>query len=124
METLQNLPEFKDITVNGQDFKIHADVYKTGGIKIIDEGNVFPPALKEAAGKIAAKVMKGELGDIMKVATPAQIHNPGSHLTLKMNESSLVNYLTTAAQVADPVERLKTAIPYFVCGLFISPTII
>ena len=58
---------------------------------------MLPAAIKEVAGKVAAKALKGEVGDIMKVPTPAQIHHPGSHLTLKMNESSYVNYLTTAA---------------------------
>ena len=53
------MPEFKDIEINGQDFKVQSDVYKTGGIKIVDEGGIFPAALKEVAGKVAAQVMKG-----------------------------------------------------------------
>ena len=71
METLSKLPEFKDIEINGQEFKVHKDVYKTGGIRIVDEGGVFPPACKEAAAKLAAKVLKGEVNDILRVPTPA-----------------------------------------------------
>ena len=99
-------------------------MYKTGGIKIVDEGSIFPAAAKDVASKIAAKTLKGEIGDVLKVPTPAQVHHPGSHLTLKMNESSFVNYLTTAASVADTTERMKLVIAFFTCNFFINPTLV
>ena len=60
----------------------------------------------------------------MKHPSPAQIHHPGSHLTLKMNESTYVNYLTMAAACPDPAMRMKFVLTFFVSNFFINPTLI
>ena len=54
------MPYFHTEEIDGQEFKVHPDVYKTGGVKIVDEGKLLPAAVKDCASKIAKAAFSTE----------------------------------------------------------------
>jgi len=62
---------------------------------LIDEGNVVPRAFKEFMGKVAKKLMKADLGDILKTPAPAYVHHDRSYLESACYDLSFsAKYLT------------------------------
>lgn len=94
-----------------------------GGIQLLDEGGIIPGAVKEVAGKVAAKVLKGDLSDILKVAAPAYVHVERTYV--EGAAADLIwssRFLTKAAECVDPIERLKYVITSYLAGNHISPS--
>lgn len=78
---------------------------------------------KDYAGKIAKKIVTGQLQDILRTPAPAFIHYPRTYLEgacMDLSYSSI--YVTKAAEVTDPLERLKLIISMYVGGQHINPT--
>lgn len=58
----------------------HELAHEKGGMRLHDEGNVIPGAVKDFLGKVANKIIKAQLTDILKTAAPAYIHYPRTYL--------------------------------------------
>lgn len=105
-----------------QSFKRHPLSHNKGGLVLRDEGNLVPKAFKEFMSKLAKKVIKADLSDILKTPAPAYVHHHRSYLegaAYDMSYSS--QYLTKAAKSSDPIERLKLITTMYVAGHHINP---
>ncbi len=45
-------------------------------MNLYDEGNIIPSAFKDYMGKIANKIIKAQLTDLLKLSSPSFIHSP------------------------------------------------
>jgi hypothetical protein len=100
----------------------HKLAHPKGGMSLLDEGNVVKTVVKDMAGKIAKKIAKGELSDILKTPAPAYIHYPRTYLEgACMDLSYSSKYLTAAARTDNPIERMKNVICMYVGGQHINP---
>ena len=100
----------------------HKLAHPKGGIQMLDETGVIPGAVKELAGKITNKLIKGDFGDILKTAAPARIHVARSYI--EGAAADLIwssKYLTQAARTNDPIERLRLVITSYLAGNHITP---
>lgn len=52
----------------------HKLAHPKGGIQMLDEGGVIPGCVKDLAGRITNKLMKGDFGDVLKTPAPAYMH--------------------------------------------------
>jgi len=88
-----------------------------GGILLVDQGHVFPGAIKEVFQKVGLKFIKGQFNDILKVSSPAKIH---AHLSLLQLTALDCGYFGThllrAATTPDPAERLKWLVGFCIGG--------
>jgi hypothetical protein len=76
----------------------HKLAHPKGGMNLIDEGNVVMTAFKDVVSKIAKKIVKVQLADILKTPTPAYVHYPRTYLEgACMDLSYSQKYLTRAA---------------------------
>jgi hypothetical protein len=101
----------------------HRLAHPKGGIQLYDEGNVVMNAFKDFAGKIAKKIAKGQVTDILRTPAPAYVHYPRTYLEgACLDLSYSAKYLTKAAESSDPLERLKNIICMYVGGHYINPT--
>lgn len=76
------------------------------------------------AAKLAKKISTGDISDILKTPSPAYIHV--EHTYCEGASSDLINavrFLTKAANIEDPIERLKLVITGYLSGNHVSPTI-
>lgn len=122
-ETLSKIEgQFQNI--QGTDLKLHPLAVKSGGLVMKDERNIIPKAVKDVLAQIAKKTMKGEVTSLISIPAPAYIHYPASHLNLQANDLLFCNYLTQAAQVNDPLERIKYLIACDIAGIFPNPTLL
>jgi hypothetical protein len=95
----------------------HKLAHPKGGIYLYDEGNVCMSAFKEFVGKIAKKIVKVQLGDLLRTPAPAYIHYPRTYLEaacIDLSYSSV--YLTKAAKCSSPIERMKNVLCMYVAG--------
>ncbi len=79
--------------------------------------------MKDIAGKVASKVFKGDLSDILKVTAPAYVHVERTYIegcAADLIWSS--RFLTKAAECVDPIERLKYVITSYLAGNHITPS--
>jgi len=113
--------ELKEI--EGLEHKVHPAAGADGGLDIIDDDNIMMMAFKEIGVKIAARVAKGQLGDISKIPSPSYIHHYISHHGLVKNDMTHVNFLNKAAATSDSVERMQHVISWFIANHFINPTL-
>lgn len=91
-------------------------------MQLIDEGGIIPAATKEILSKIASKVIKAQLSDILKMSAPALIHCPATYLECCANDMrNSGRFLTKAAETKDPIERLKYITCLYIGGQHISP---
>ena len=58
----------------------HKLAHPKGGINLYDEGNIVKVAFKEMATKIAKKIAKGQISDLLKTPAPAYMHYPRTYL--------------------------------------------
>jgi hypothetical protein len=78
--------------------------------------------VKDYAGKIASKVVKGQLGDLLRISSPSFIHSPLTYLQGAAMDLSLSSrYLTKAALTNDPFERLRLILAMYIGGSNINP---
>lgn len=90
---------------------------------MLDEDGVIPGAVKEMAGKITNKLIKGDFGDILKIPGPAKMHVERTYVEGAAADVIWASkYLTKAAETADPIERLKLVITSYLAGNHISPS--
>lgn len=61
--------------VNGEDVLLHFSATKTGGFTMRDEESIIPKAIKEIAGTVAKKLVKGEIFDLSSTPSPAYLHH-------------------------------------------------
>lgn len=94
-----------------------------GGIQLLDDGGVIPGAVKDMAGKITSKLIKGDFSDILKTPAPAYIHVERTYVEGAAADVIWSSkYLTKAAETSDPIERLKLVITSYLAGNHISPS--
>jgi hypothetical protein len=97
--------------------------YPKGGISMIDDGNIISGAAKDLIAKVAAKVSKGEFGDLLKIPGPAFMHVDRTYVEGAAADLAWSSkYLTLAAETIDPIERLKLVITSYLAGNHISPS--
>ena len=58
----------------------HKLSHPSGGLNLLDEGNVIPAAFKEVLGKLSQKFKEGDFKDLMRVSAPAIMHYPRTYL--------------------------------------------
>jgi hypothetical protein len=101
----------------------HKLAHAKGGMNLLDEGNIVKAVVKDMAAKIAKKIAKGQIKDLLSTPAPAYIHYPRTYLEgACMDLSYSQKYLTLAAQTEDPIERLKNIICMYVGGQHINPS--
>jgi hypothetical protein len=122
MESLSSIEGFTDI--EGTEFKLHPLATPEGGLIMKDEGGIIPKAVKEVLAKVAQKTLKGEVTSLISIPAPAYIHCPISHLNLAANDLIFCPLITKAAQIKDPVERIKYIVASEVAAIFPNPTFI
>jgi Oxysterol-binding protein len=94
-----------------------------GGIQMIDDGGIVPGVVKDMIAKIGNKVMKGEIGDVLKIPTPAFAHVERTYVEGAAADLAWSSkYLTRAAATSDPIERLKLVITSYLAGNHITPS--
>ena len=120
-ESLRSLEGFKEI--KDTFYKLHPMAQDDGGLGMVDSENKIPQALKDLMSKIAERTMKGQLSTLISIPMPAYIHLDMTHLNLQQNDCMFSNFLTQAASMQDPVERMKKLVAFCVAGLFVNPTI-
>jgi len=110
----------------GGEFMLHPDAnVEKGGFELKDEDGIMPAAFKNIAKKVAERVSKGQISDIGKIPAPSYIHHYFSHCRLVTNDmTNNCNYLTKAAKIEDPLERMKLVVTNFISSHFINPTLI
>jgi len=100
----------------------HKLAHPKGGMNLTDEGNVVKTAFKDMAGKLAKKIARGQISDLLKTPAPAYIHYPRTYLEgACMDLSYSQKYLTLAARTDNPIERMKNVICMYVGGQHINP---
>ena len=72
--------------VPGMEHKVHSNAGVKGGFDLVDAEGVIPAAIKEIGNKVAARVGKGQLGDISRIPAPAYVHHYFSHCGLVKND--------------------------------------
>jgi hypothetical protein len=78
--------------------------------------------VKDFIGKVANKIIKAQLSDILKTSAPAYIHYPKTYLEGAAGDVSYASkFLTKAAKTCDPILRLKYIICMYVGGSYINP---
>ena len=93
-----------------------------GGINLLDETGVIPGAIKDIAGKVTSKLIKGDFSDILKITTPAVVHVERTYVEqAAADQIWCSSLLTKAAECQDPIERLKYVSAYYLAGNHISP---
>ena len=108
--------------MNGEEKPRHKFANPKGGMTLYDEGNVIPAVFKDFVAKIASKVVKGQFSDMLKISSPSFIHCPLTYTEgASMDLSYAPKLLTKAAEVDDPIERLKLIISMYVGGSHINP---
>ena len=96
-----------------------------GGLLLQDEENVVPRAFKEFMSKVAKKILKADLSDMLKTPAPAYVHHPRTYLEGACYDLSFAaKYLTQAAKEEDPMERLRLIMVFYLAGQHINPTAI
>lgn len=84
-----------------------------------------PKAFKEVVAKITKKIINADFGDILKISAPAYTHHPRLYLEGACHDLSYsAKYLTQAARIDDPIERMKLIITMYVGGQHINPEVI
>ena len=58
----------------------HKLAHPKGGMNLYDEGGMAVAVFKDMVSKIAKKIAKAQLADILKTTTPAFIHFPRTYL--------------------------------------------
>lgn len=100
----------------------HKYAHEKGGMILRDEGNVIPGAVKEFLAKVANKIIKAQLTDILKTSAPAYIHYPRTYLQCAAEDLLYSSkYLTLAAKTSDPIERIKYILCMYIGGTHINP---
>lgn len=75
--------------------------------------------------KVAKKLIKADLSDILRTPAPAYVHHPRTYLEGAYYDMSLSSrFLTQAAKTDDPIERLKLILCMYVGGHHINPAVI
>jgi len=101
--------------------KRHPLAHPTGGLILVDEGNVIPKAFKSVMKKVAGKMAKGEFTNLMKTPAPSIMHHHRSYLEGAAADLSYAShFLTKAAEAKDPMERLKNVLCLYVGGHHIN----
>lgn len=76
-------------------------------------------------GKVAKKILKADLGDILKTPAPAYVHHPRTFIEGACYDLSFAaKYLTQAAREENPIERLKLVMTFYLSGQHINPAAI
>lgn len=103
----------------------HPLAHPKGGIILRDEEGISSKAFKEMVSKITKKLVNADFGDILKISAPAYTHHPRSYLEGACYDLSYsARFLTSAAKIDDPIERLKLIICMYVGGHHINPEVI
>jgi hypothetical protein len=106
----------------GRSPRRHPLAHPKGGMCLVDEGGVIPAATKDILSKVASKLIKVQLNDILKLSAPAFVHCPRTYLECAaMDLSFSPDYLRKAALEKDPIARLKLITCMYVGGQHISP---
>ena len=94
-----------------------------GGIQLLDPTGVIPGAVKDIAGKVASKLVKGDISDMLKISAPAIVHVERTYVEgAAADQIWSSRLLTKAAECQDPIERLKWVSAYYLAGNHISPS--
>lgn len=102
----------------------HKFAHPKGGMSLYDEGNIIPAAFKDYTFKIANKIIKGQLTDLLKISSPSFIHSPLTYVQGAANDVLLCQrFLTPAAATDNPFERLKLIVCMYVGGSHYNPAI-
>ena len=100
----------------------HSLAHDKGGMRLHDEGNVIPGAVKDFFAKVANKIIKAQVSDILKTAAPAYVHYPRTYLECAAQDLLYSSkFLTLAAETSDSIERLKYIICMYVGGTHVNP---
>ena len=76
-------------------------------------------------GKIAKRLIKADVSDILRTPAPAYIHHPRSYLEGACYDLSYSGkFLTAAAKEQDPIERLKLVTAMYIAGHHVNPCVI
>ena len=82
-----------------------------GGITLRDDSNMISNVLKDIAKTFVSNVIKGNVGDAMRLRTPAYIHSPITYLDCIRYEfsclESMLYIMKEKDLLDDPVERIK-----------------
>ena len=90
-----------------------------------DDDGVILDAVKAILSKVGSSLIKGQIHDISRTPAPAYLHHYFSQLIIvKNNLSYCRQHLKAAANIDDPVERMKHIVTYYVAAHFINPTLI
>ena len=93
-----------------------------GGMLLQDEDNVVPRAFKDFMSKVAKKILKADLSDILKTPAPAYVHHPRTYLEGACYDLSFAaKFLTQAALEENPMERLRLIMTFYLAGQHINP---
>ena len=55
-------------------------------MSLYDEGNIIPSAFKDYMGKIANKLIKAQITDLLKISSPSFIHSPITYVQGAAND--------------------------------------
>lgn len=64
----------------------HRFAHPKGGMNLYDEGNIIPAAFKDYMAKIANKLIKAQIGDLLKISSPSFIHSPLTYVQGAAND--------------------------------------
>lgn len=102
---------------------IHPYAHEDGGLQLADNDGIFVSAFKDIFKQVSSQIARGEIHDISKNRMPAYSHHILSHLGCQANDITNLRYLKKAALTADPIERMKHVLTFYISNLFISPTL-
>lgn len=111
-------------SVNGEDVLLHFSATKTGGFTMRDDENIIPKAIKEIAGSVAKKLVKGEIFDLSSTPSPAYLHHYMSQLGLMKNDCSYSKPLYEAAACTNPLSRMIAVLQFCIATNWVNPTLL
>lgn len=111
-------------SVNGEDVLLHFSATKTGGFTMRDDEHIIPKAIKEIAGTVAKKLVKGEIFDLSSTPSPAYLHHYMSQLGLMKNDCSYSKPLYEAAECTDPLLRMIAVLRFCIATNWVNPTLL
>ena len=110
--------------VNGEDVLLHFSATKTGGFTMRDDEHIIPKAIKEIAGTVAKKLVKGEIFDLSSTPSPAYLHHYVSQLGLMKNDCSYTKPLYEAAACQEPIARMTAVLKFCIATNWVNPTLL
>ena len=103
---------------------MHFSATKTGGFTMRDDDHIIPKAIKEIAGNVAKKLVKGEIFDLSSTPSPAYLHHYMSQLGLMKNDCSYTKPLYEAAACTEPIKRMTAVLKFCIATNWVNPTLL